>query len=264
MSLFLFCLTGLYNTLRLQESDWSKHLSSCLYFMACFCFWHYPWNVELRCCSQQTWPPFCFFVTVFQGTCPSFLISTFRTNFVFLRSKEFHVFALFGINWHAQCQSECRNFGMYIIIWDTFSLPAESHIWWMTDVNQFYGLPIGYQTSCLSAWTAVCDLPLATLWKLWSPYFGLPSRKVSLMQPVSWVRKASFNCKMLFESWCVHSLISSMTVFYCRERGQYRHMVGVIPSAQASLNLWSFGAFSKSVNMGSLSFFAHPRPHLQI
>ena len=97
MSLFLFCLTGLYNTLRLQECDWSKHLSSCLYFMACFCFWHYPWNFELRCCSQQTLPPFCFFVTVFQGTCHSFLISTFRTNFVFLRSKNFKFLHCLGL-----------------------------------------------------------------------------------------------------------------------------------------------------------------------
>ena len=29
-----------------------------------------------------------FFVTVFQGTCQSFLISTFCTNFVFLHSKK--------------------------------------------------------------------------------------------------------------------------------------------------------------------------------
>ena len=77
-----------YFALRLQESDWSKHVSSCLYFVACFCFWHYPLNFELRwCCSQQT----ClFFVTVFQGSCNQFLISTFCTNSVFLHSKKFN------------------------------------------------------------------------------------------------------------------------------------------------------------------------------
>ena len=55
------------NALRLQESDWSKHLSSCLYFVACFCFWHYPLNFKLRCCcSQQTCPPFFnFFLLLF-------------------------------------------------------------------------------------------------------------------------------------------------------------------------------------------------------
>ena len=30
--------------------------------------------------------------------------------------QKFQLFALFGINWHALCQSECRNFCMYIII----------------------------------------------------------------------------------------------------------------------------------------------------
>ena len=79
---FVFILPSRVNTLCIQESDWSKHLSSCLYFVACFCFFrHYPLNFELRCCcSQQTCLPFCFFVTVFQGTCQSFLISTFCTN----------------------------------------------------------------------------------------------------------------------------------------------------------------------------------------
>jgi len=88
-----FVLTLPYgvNTLRLQESNWSEHLSSCLYFVAWFCFWRYPLNFELRCCfTQQTCPPFCFLVNVFQGTCQSFLISTFCTNFVSLHSKNFN------------------------------------------------------------------------------------------------------------------------------------------------------------------------------
>ena len=76
----------------------SKHLSSCLYFVACLCFWHYPLNFELKWyCSQQTCPPFGFFVTVFQGTCQSFLISTFCTNFVFLHSKNFKFLLCLGL-----------------------------------------------------------------------------------------------------------------------------------------------------------------------
>ena len=53
-----------------------------LFVLCCvFCLWHYSLNFELRCCcSQQTYPPFCFSVTVFQGTCQSFLLSTFCTN----------------------------------------------------------------------------------------------------------------------------------------------------------------------------------------
>ena len=84
-------------TLCLEESDWSEHLSSCLYFVACFCFWHYPLNFQLRCsCSQQTGPPL-FFVTVFKGTCQSPLISTFCTNFVFLHSKKFKFLHCLGL-----------------------------------------------------------------------------------------------------------------------------------------------------------------------
>ena len=35
---FVFILPYGVNTLRLQESGWSKHLFSCLYFVAYFCF----------------------------------------------------------------------------------------------------------------------------------------------------------------------------------------------------------------------------------
>ena len=79
--------------LRLQESGWSKHLCSCLYFVGCFWFWHYPLNLELICCSQQTCPPFSFFVTV----CQSFLISTFCTDSVFLHSKNFKFLHCLGL-----------------------------------------------------------------------------------------------------------------------------------------------------------------------
>ena len=94
---FFFILPYGVNTLRLQKPDSLIHLSGSLYFVACFCFWHYPLNFELKCCcSQQTCPPF-FFVTVFQGTCQSFLISTFSTNFVFLHSKNVKFLLCLGL-----------------------------------------------------------------------------------------------------------------------------------------------------------------------
>ena len=40
------------------------------------------------------------------------------SNFKSLHSQ-FHVFALFGINWHALSQSECRNYCMYTILNET-------------------------------------------------------------------------------------------------------------------------------------------------
>ena len=88
----VFILPFGVNTLRPQESGWSKHLSSCLFLVSCFCFWYYPLNFEWSCCcSQQTCPPFCILVNVFQGTCQSFLISTFCNNFVSLHSKNFNL-----------------------------------------------------------------------------------------------------------------------------------------------------------------------------
>ena len=70
---FVFILPYGVNTLRLQESSFSKHLSSCLYFVACFCFWHYPLNFELKCCcSQQACSPISFFVTFFKVPVNSF------------------------------------------------------------------------------------------------------------------------------------------------------------------------------------------------
>ena len=80
---------GVINTLRLQESNWSKRLSSYLYFVACFCFWYYPLSFELRCCCFQEIKPvryFAFLFLFFKATCQSFLIS-FCTNFVFLHSS---------------------------------------------------------------------------------------------------------------------------------------------------------------------------------
>ena len=79
-SLFLFCLTGLTRSARKNPICPNISPVVCSFF-ACFCFWHYPLNFELWCCcSQQTCPPFFCFVTVFQGTCQSFLISTFCTK----------------------------------------------------------------------------------------------------------------------------------------------------------------------------------------
>ena len=60
---FVFILPYGVNTLRLQESDWSKHLSSCLYFLACFRFGNYPLNFELSCCFFRK-PVRHFFVLV--------------------------------------------------------------------------------------------------------------------------------------------------------------------------------------------------------
>ena len=42
-------------------------------------------------------PSSCIFVTVFQGTCQSFLISTFYTDFVFLHSKNFKFLHCLGL-----------------------------------------------------------------------------------------------------------------------------------------------------------------------
>ena len=86
---FAFILPYRVNTHCLQESDWSKQLSSCLYFVACFCFWYYPLNFELRCCCFQEIKPvryFAFLFLFFKATCQSFLISV-CTNFVFLHSS---------------------------------------------------------------------------------------------------------------------------------------------------------------------------------
>ena len=77
---FVFILPYGVNTLRLQESDWSEHLSSCLYFVACFCLW-------LKM----------LFLIAFQGTCQSFLVSTICTNFVFLHSKIFKFLPCLGL-----------------------------------------------------------------------------------------------------------------------------------------------------------------------
>ena len=70
---FVIILPYVVNTLRLQESDWSKHLSSCLYFVACFRFGNYPLNFELSCCFFRK--PVRHFVSFFVFeliTCQSF------------------------------------------------------------------------------------------------------------------------------------------------------------------------------------------------
>ena len=64
-------------------------------------------------------------------------ISTFCTNFVFLHSKKFQVFALFGINWHAFSQSAWRNFCMYIIRTWNSQLSHEGSVLTTNHVREF-------------------------------------------------------------------------------------------------------------------------------
>ena len=111
---FVFILPYGVHTLHLKESDWTKHLSTCLYFVACFYFsvWHYPLTLNEDTVALTKPVRHFFFGTVFQGACQSFLISCFCTNFVFLHSKKFK----FGINWLALCQSERRNF-LYVYVY---------------------------------------------------------------------------------------------------------------------------------------------------
>ena len=97
--LFVFILPCGVNTLHLKESDWSKHLSTCLYFVACFYFsvWHYPLTLNEDIVALTKPVRHFFFGTVFQGTCQSFLISSFCTNFVFLHSKNFKFLHCLGL-----------------------------------------------------------------------------------------------------------------------------------------------------------------------
>ena len=111
---FCFALRG-YHAPHLQESQTFIQLFvlCCVFLFLALSFQLW---IKMFLLSANLSGRFVFFVMLlfFQGTCQSFLISTFYTNFVFLHSK---FFVLFEINWHALSQSVWWNLCMYIINW---------------------------------------------------------------------------------------------------------------------------------------------------
>ena len=129
----------LVNNIRIKFSD--KQLTICLYF-ALWCY-HAPptgiWLVQtfvqlfVLCCvflflalSLKLWikmlllsanlSAILFFCYCFSRYLSIIFYFNFLHWFRLSALKKFQVFVLFGMNWHALCQSECRNFFMYRIL----------------------------------------------------------------------------------------------------------------------------------------------------